>query len=197
MALQVLPWIMPTNPALTFGLCAIVCALVFPLSAQLVTITAEGQLEHLQNPASAPPVVQQGPRAIVSLVLDSSQEPISTDQQTATYRPISATLLVGRETYPLTNAVFVVERFSQGRLSSGFAYLIRGTTPLGWLFSLRSGSTSPTYAPDFSIPTEMPIGELDFAHDVTLRDEAFGWGAYGDGALLSVSSTTDAASGGG
>lgn len=161
---------------------------MLPLAAQPVTITAEGQFEHVSNPALAPPVIRDRPRTFVSVVIDRAATPISSDQQTATYRPISATLTIGSESFPLTDAVLVVERFSQGP-SSGYAYLIRGFTQLGWLFSLRSGSTSPSYVPDFEVPTTLPVGELDFAHDVTLRDARFGWDAFGDGAITMVEST--------
>ncbi|HEY0946212.1 MAG TPA: hypothetical protein VGD81_13125 [Opitutaceae bacterium] len=182
---------MPINPAFAFGLVVVSCALISPLAAQPVTITAEGQLEHVSNPSLAPPLIRERPRTFVSVVIDRQATPISSDQETATYRPRSATLTIGDESFPLQDAVLIVERFPHGP-SSGYAYLIRGSTQLGWFFSLRSGSKSPSYVPDFEVPTSLPVGEPDFAHDVTLRDERFGWDAYGDGAITMVSSTPTA-----
>ena len=179
---------MPLKPILALGLNIVVCALALPCSAQQVTITAEGQLEHLDTPWLAPAIVRSRPYASVSILLDRSQGPVNFDQRSATYQAVSASLSLGGQVFPLTNAVLVVERFELGPLPPGYSYLIRGFTPGGWLFSLRSGSTSPSYVPDFSIPTTMPIGELNYAHDVTLRDEYAGWDAFGDGAISTVSS---------
>lgn len=157
-------------------------------AAQLVTIVANGTLEHLVNPERAPRFVPGEIRVSFSLRLDESPDPDRSGPESAVYAPFSARFEIGGETFSLPRAEFVVERYGDAMLPWA-GYLLRGWTEAGRFIAVANASTSPGYAPDFSIPQALPSDELDVAHDVTLSDTAEGWAAYGDATFTSIEVT--------
>lgn len=155
-------------------------------STQRVEVTGGGRLEHLSHASRVPSEIREGMTLTVSFLLDVDQKAEERDDQTATYRPVSATFNLGNRILPLREAAFVVQRYDGSPIGPGYGYLMRGVTTAGWLFSIGIGSTDPAYAPDFSVPTVLPVAPLDYAHDVTLRDPDKGWGAYGDATLWKI-----------
>lgn len=161
------------------------------VSAEQVEITAGGRLEHASQPSLIPNEVRPGTTLVVTFLLEVDAAPVERDPHTAGYRPASATFKLDDRTLPLREATFIVQRYPGDSIGPGYGYLLRGLTTNGWFFSVGIGSSDPAYAPDFSVPTTRPAGPLDFAHDVTLRDPAAGWGAYGDATIWKIESRTE------
>lgn len=156
-----------------------------PAAAQLVIITAEGSLEHLHNPASAPSIFPATFSVSLSLRLD--QPPIaSVDPHVAIYLPLLAQCRIGADIFAVEAAEFAVERYPGAPFGPSSGYLMRGRMANGWLFSAHVSSSSTDYAPDFELPRVLPVGDLDRAHDLTITEATGGWAAYGDGTITSV-----------